>query len=61
MPRPPLPIGTWGDISTWVVQVDEKGKAVKHKSQARFRDHDGRVRPVSAFGKTKSAAERALL
>ena len=25
------------------------------------RDHDGRVRPVSAFGKTKTAAERALL
>lgn len=61
MPRAPLPIGTWGAISTWVVQTDDKGKAVKHKSQARFRDHDGRLRPVSAYGKTKTAAERALL
>jgi hypothetical protein len=61
MPRPPLPIGTWGEISTWVVQTDEKGKPVKHKSQARFRDPDGRVRPVSAFGKNKTTAERALL
>jgi integrase len=61
MPRAPLPIGTWGAISTWVVQTDDKGKAVKHKSQARFRDHDGRLRPVSAYGTTKTAAERALL
>jgi hypothetical protein len=61
MPRAPLPIGTWGAISTWVVQTDDKGKAVKHKSQARFRDHDGQLRPVSACGKTKTAAERALL
>ena len=37
MPRAPLPIGTWGAISTWVVQTDDRGNAVKHKSQARFR------------------------
>ena len=61
MSRPPLPIGTWGEISTWVAQTDDKGKPVKHKSQARFRDHDGRVRLVSAYGKTKTASERALL
>ncbi|TDX03542.1 tyrosine-type recombinase/integrase family protein [Kribbella sp. VKM Ac-2566] len=41
--------------------TDDKGRAVKHKSQARFRDYDGHVRPVSAYGKTKTAAERALL
>ncbi|TCC32231.1 tyrosine-type recombinase/integrase [Kribbella sindirgiensis] len=61
MARAPLPIGTWGAISTWVVQTDAKGKPIKHKSQARFRDHDGHLRPVSAYGKTKTAAERALL
>ncbi|MGW1339460.1 tyrosine-type recombinase/integrase [Kribbella sp. NPDC002412] len=61
MPRPPLPLGTWGEISTWAVKHNDKGQAVKHTSQARFRDHDGRVRPVSAFGKTKTAAERTLL
>ncbi|TDO30622.1 phage integrase family protein [Kribbella sp. VKM Ac-2527] len=61
MPRPPLPIGTWGEISTWVAKTDDNGKPISCKSQARFRDHDGRVRPVSAFGKNKTAAERALL
>lgn len=61
MTGPPLPIGTWGEIATWAVQTDDKGKAVKHKSQARFRDHDGHVRPVSAYGKTKTAVERARL
>jgi len=59
MPRPPLPIGTWGEISTWVVQTDDK--AIKHKSPARFRDHDGHLRPVSAYGKTKTSAKRAFV
>jgi dTDP-4-dehydrorhamnose reductase len=61
MSRPPLQIGSWGQISTWVAETDARGKPVKHKSQARFRDHDGHVRPVSAYGQTKTAAERALL
>ncbi|MEV6894793.1 helix-turn-helix domain-containing protein [Kribbella sp. NPDC051137] len=56
-----MPIGSWGQISTWVAETDDKGKPTKHKSQARFRDHDGRLRPVSAYGKTRTAAERALL
>jgi integrase len=30
-------------------------------SKARIRDHDGHVRPVTAVGSTKTAAERALL
>jgi integrase len=61
MPRPPLPIGTWGQISTWVTKTDDKGKPITYKSQAKFRDHAGHVRPVSAYGKNKTAAERALL
>ena len=46
MPRPPLPIGTWGEISTWVAKTNNNGKADQHKSQAKFRDHDGQVRAV---------------
>ncbi|MDX2969002.1 tyrosine-type recombinase/integrase [Kribbella solani] len=61
MSRAPLPIGTWGSISTRVVKTDAKGKAVKHLSKANFRDHDGHVRDVTAFGNTKTAAERRLL
>lgn len=61
MSRPPLPIGTWGSISTKVLKTDKNGKPVKHQSQAKFRDHDGHVRQVSAVGTTKTAAERNLL
>jgi integrase len=61
MPRPPLPIGTWGRIRTQVVKTNEKGKAVSHRAQAKYRDHDGQTRLVSAFGKTKTAAETNLL
>ncbi|TCM36930.1 site-specific integrase [Kribbella sp. VKM Ac-2568] len=61
MPRPPLPIGTWGRIRTQVVKTDENGKALSHRAQAKYRDHDGQTRLVSAFGKTKTAAENNLL
>jgi hypothetical protein len=61
MPRSPLPIGTWGRVRTQIVKTDEKGKAVSHRAQAKYRDHDGHTRLVSAFGKTKTAAENNLL
>lgn len=61
MARPALPIGSWGEISTWIVQTDDGGNPTKYKSQARYRDHDGHLRPVSAYAKTKTAAKRALL
>ena len=60
MSRPPLPIGTWGSISTSIERTD-KEKPVAYRSKAKFRDHDGHIRVVSAFGKNKTAAERALL
>ncbi|MFI5728718.1 hypothetical protein ACIA49_01275 [Kribbella sp. NPDC051587] len=61
MARPTIPLGSWGTISTWPTKTDAKGKAVQHKVQAKFRDMDGHVRPVSAYGPTKTAAERSLL
>lgn len=61
MSRAPLPIGTWGSISTRVAKTDAKGKPVSYLSKANFRDHDGHVRDVTAFGRTKTAAERRLL
>jgi len=61
MSRPPLPLGSWGSISTSVERTDGKGKPVAFRAKAKFRDHDGHVRPESAFGKTKTAAERTLL
>ncbi len=59
--RPPLPIGTWGRISSRVLKTDAKGKATQHLAKANFRDHDGHVRDVSATGRNKTAAEQALL
>jgi hypothetical protein len=46
MPRPPLPLGTYGKIKTW-----QEGKA--WLARAQFRDFDGIVRPVKRSGKTK--------
>jgi hypothetical protein len=60
MSRPPLPIGTWGSISTKVIKTDKNSKAVKHQSQTKFRDHDGHVRQVSAVGTSNTGAENAL-
>lgn len=53
MPRPPLPLGTYGKIKTW-----QEGKT--WLARAQFRDFDGIVRPVKRSGKTKAAAEREL-
>jgi hypothetical protein len=60
MSRQPLPIGTWGRIHTRVEKTDEKGKPISIRAQAKYRDHDGFTRPVSAFGKTATAAENNL-
>jgi hypothetical protein len=54
-------IGTWGSIWTLIVKTDDNGKAISHRAQANFRDHHGHVRLVPAFGRTKTAAERAVL
>ena len=55
MPRPPLPVGTWGKIR-------RKQHAMRRfQARARFRDYDGVTRDVEAWGNTGAAAERALL
>ncbi len=54
MARPPLPLGTWGTITT------EKVRDGSYRALARFRDHDGNTRRVTATGPSKAAAERGL-
>lgn len=54
MSRPPLPVGSWGDIS-----VARNGEA--WTARARFRDFDGVTRQVTRSAKTKGAARTALL
>lgn len=51
--RPPLPIGTWGNIS-----VKKSGKGFRARTL--FRDFDGVTRPVERTGKTAGAARNAL-
>lgn len=54
MSRPPLPVGTWGDISAW---KEEPGAWRAH---ARYRGRDGRTRSYSRRRATKGAAVAAL-
>ena len=54
MARPPLPLGTWGSITT------ERVTGGSYRALTRFRDRDGNTRRVTATGPSKSAAERAL-
>lgn len=54
MTRPPLPLGTWGAITT------ERMTSGSYRALTRFRDHDGITRRVTATGPSKSAAQRAL-
>jgi integrase len=54
MARPPLPVGTWGNIRT------KKLGPNRFHARARFRDYDGTTRDVEATGPTGPAAVRAL-
>jgi integrase len=54
MARPRTPIGTFGQIRF------EQQTGGRIRALARFRDHDGRLRRVTATGDTHKAAERNL-
>ena len=52
MGRPPLPIGTYGEIN--VTRVP--GRRTRFRARARFRDLDGVTRPVERNGASRTAA-----
>lgn len=52
--RPPLPIGTWGEVSV------TQAAAGKYRASAYFRDFDGVTRRVVRSGPTKGRARNAL-
>jgi integrase len=54
MPRPPLPIGTWGKI-----RRDQLGPN-QWRARANFRDYDGETRVVEAHERTGAKAENKL-
>jgi Phage integrase family len=53
MPRPSLPVGSHGKITT-------RQDGAVFVARTKFRDADGVVRPVKRTGKSRAAAERAL-
>jgi integrase len=58
--KQPLPLGTWGTISSHIVHRDAKGRADRFEAKARYRDFDGRTRRVTAWGKTATGAANNL-
>lgn len=54
MGRPQLPLGTYGKIRTY-----SHGQGFR--AMTSFRDYDGKTRSVQKSGKTRAAAERALV
>jgi integrase len=54
MGRPPLPVGTYANISV------RRLAPGRHRARCRFRDYDGQVRYVVRFGPSESAASRNL-
>lgn len=54
MPRPPLPIGTHGEIRCY--RVGQK----KYRARTKYRDYDGKVREVERVGQSKAAAKENL-
>src|SRR3954454_5249121 len=60
MGRKPLPIGSWGLIRTYPVGVDARGKPLRVRAVANYRDFDGITRRVEATGRTATAARQNL-
>lgn len=60
MSRPPLPLGTWGKIRTYIDAVDARGKPRRHRATAKYRDFDGVTRRVEAYGRTPTDASNNL-
>jgi len=60
MGRKPLPIGSWGLIRTYQVGEDAKGKPLRVRAVANYRDFDGITRRVEASGRTATGATQNL-
>lgn len=54
MPRPPLPLGTHGEIRCY--KLGDR----KFQARTKYRDYDGKVRDVERIGTSKSGAKENL-
>lgn len=60
MGRPPLALGTWGEVRVYPTRHDDKGRPDRFRAVAYYRDHDGRTRQYERTGKTQAAAKNSL-
>ena len=58
MPRPPLPVGTYGNIR--FQPVPSTGPRRGYRARTQIRDEDGRTRPIERSGRTKQMAQDRL-
>lgn len=55
-----MPIGSWGLIRTYPIGEDSKGKPLRYRALARYRDFNGVTRLVQASGRTATQASQKL-
>ena len=60
MARPPLPLGTWGDIRVYPASRDEDGTPTGYRARTLYRGHDGSVREITRLGPSKVKATGRL-
>lgn len=60
MGRKPLPLGSWGLIRTYPIDLDARGKPSRVRAIANYRDFDGITRRVEASGRTATLATQNL-
>jgi len=56
----PLPLGTWGKIRTYITKTDDRGRPVRSRAIAKYREFNGRTVRVERLGKTPAEAENNL-
>jgi integrase len=60
MPRPPMALGTWGEIRVYPTRTDVRGKPDRFRAVSYYRDFDGRTRQLQRRGNTRAAAVNNL-
>ncbi|MDQ1678072.1 MAG: hypothetical protein QOC93_3216 [Actinomycetota bacterium] len=60
MARPPMALGTWGEIRVHVSHVNVRGRPDRFRAVAGYRDFDGKTRQVERYDRTKAGAVNRL-
>jgi integrase len=60
MARPPLPLGTWGDIRVYPAARGSDGAPPGYRARTLYRGYDGAVREITRRGTSKAKATARL-